>query len=62
MPPEVFWAHLTEIDPEPSGEIIYLISVWKSVGILQQKLESVAGEKDIWNILRSWLPPQPNFG
>lgn len=37
-------------DPELAGEIIYL---W----VLQEELENVAGERDVWNTLLSLSPP-----
>jgi len=50
----------TGADPEPAGGIIYRSHLaWEHLGISQEELESVAGEKEVWRALLSLLPPRP---
>lgn len=43
--------------PELFEIILFPIRAWERVGILQEELEIVAEERDVWNILINLLPP-----
>jgi len=66
LPFEVFQAHPTGRRPRGRPRTCWedYIShlAWERLGISQEELESVAGEKQAWGALLSRLPPRPGPG
>lgn len=65
LPFEVFQAHPTGRRPygrPKTGWRDYISHLaWERPGIPQEELESIDGERDIWNNLLIWLPPHPDL-
>jgi len=40
-------------------EGLHILLAWERLGITQEELESVAGEKEAWGALLRQLPPRP---
>jgi len=66
LPLEFFWARPTGRRPRsrPRTRWRDYISclAWERLGIPQEELESVAGEKEAWGALLNRLPPRPGLG